>query len=88
MAISLETLALAKKLIAKSESQMSGDIEKLTSDLAGKGDTLDYDGVTLSLKSGEKTLSSVAVEGGEGGGYTMAEDAEVEEMFDSILGTE
>lgn len=88
MAISLETLALAKKLIAKADSQFSGDIKQLEADLANKGDALDYDGVTLSLMSGEKTLSSVAVEGGEGGGYPMAEDTEVEEMLDSILGTE
>lgn len=36
-------------------------------ELAGKGDTLAYDGLNLSLKSGEKTLSSVEIAGGGGG---------------------
>lgn len=37
-------------------------------ELAGKGDTLDYDGLSLSLKSGDKTLSSVEIAGGSGPG--------------------
>lgn len=36
-------------------------------ELSGKGDTLDYDGLNLSLKSGGKTLSSVEIAGGGGG---------------------
>ena len=80
MAISLETLALARKLLAKVESKISGDV-------AGKGDTLDYDGSTLSLKSGDTTLSSVSVSGGESG-YPMAQDAEVEETIDDVFGNE
>lgn len=35
-------------------------------ELAGKGDTLAYDGLNLSLKSGDKMLSSVEVAGGGG----------------------
>lgn len=35
-------------------------------ELAGKGDTLAYDGLNLSLKSGEKTLSTVQISGGGG----------------------
>lgn len=38
----------------------------LEQELAGKGDTLAYDGLNLSLKSGEKTLSTVEVTGGGG----------------------
>lgn len=37
-------------------------------ELAQKGDSLDYDGLNLSLKSGGKTLSSVQIAGGGGGG--------------------
>lgn len=37
-------------------------------ELAKKGDGLDYDGLTLRLKSGDKTLSSVDIVGGGGGG--------------------
>ena len=33
-------------------------------ELARKGDSLDYDGLNLSLKSGDKTLSSVKIAGG------------------------
>lgn len=80
MAVSLETLALAKRLIAKSASQFSECIVR-------KGDSLDYDGTTLSLKSGDTTLSSISISGGDGGEYPMAEDAEVEDMLDSVLGT-
>lgn len=36
--------------------------------LAMKGDALDYDGLNLSLKSGDKTLSQVQITGGGGGG--------------------
>lgn len=36
-------------------------------ELAKKGDTLDYDGLKLRLKSGEKILSSVEIAGGGGG---------------------
>ena len=36
-------------------------------ELAGKGDGLEYDGLNLSLKSGEKTLSTVEIAGGGGG---------------------
>ena len=36
-------------------------------ELARKGDSLDYDGLNLSLKSGDKTLSSVKIAGGGGG---------------------
>ena len=61
MSISLETLALARKYVGKATGGMEQEI-------AGKGDTLEYDGSTLTLKSGNKTLSSVTVEGGGGGG--------------------
>lgn len=37
-------------------------------ELARKGDALDYDGLNLSLKSGDKTLSQVQIAGGGGGG--------------------
>lgn len=37
-------------------------------ELSGKGDTLDYDGLNLSLKSGDTVLSSVQVAGGGEGG--------------------
>lgn len=37
-------------------------------ELDRKGDALDYDGLTLRLKSGDKTLSSVDIVGGGGGG--------------------
>lgn len=37
-------------------------------ELARKGDTLYYDGLTLRLKSGDKTLSSVDIVGGGSGG--------------------
>lgn len=37
-------------------------------ELARKGDNLDYDGLELSLKSGDKVLSSVKVSGGGGSG--------------------
>lgn len=37
--------------------------------LAKKGDKLSYDGLNLSLMSGDKTLSTVPVAGGEGGEY-------------------
>lgn len=80
MAISLETLALAKKIVANAAAKISGDV-------AGKGDTLTYDGATLSLKSGDTTLSSVSVSGGESG-YPMAEDTEVEEALDGVFGNE
>lgn len=36
-------------------------------ELARKGDALDYDGLNLSLKSGDKTLSQVQIAGGGGG---------------------
>lgn len=36
-------------------------------ELAGKADGLDYDGLTLSLLSGEKVLDSVGIAGGTGG---------------------
>lgn len=36
-------------------------------ELAAKGDNLDYDGLTLKLRSGERVLSEVAITGGEGG---------------------
>lgn len=36
--------------------------------LDAKADGLDYDGLNLSLTSGDKTLSSVQIAGGEGGG--------------------
>lgn len=36
-------------------------------ELAKKGDSLDYDGLELSLKSGSKTLSKVVIAGGGGG---------------------
>lgn len=39
--------------------------------LAQKGDTLSYDGLNLSLKSGSETLSTVQVVGGEGEGGTF-----------------
>ena len=35
--------------------------------LNGKGDALEYDGLNLSLLSGDKTLSTVQIAGGEGG---------------------
>ncbi len=38
-------------------------------ELARKGDTLDYDGLNLSLMSGETVLSSVMFTGGGGGEY-------------------
>ncbi len=37
--------------------------------LAAKGDTLDYDGLNLSLMSGDKSLSTVQISGGGGGEY-------------------
>lgn len=37
--------------------------------LAGKGDSLTYDGLNLSLMSGDKPLSTVRVAGGGGEGY-------------------
>lgn len=42
-------------------------------ELAGKGDTLAYDGLNLSLMSGTKTLSSVEI-AGSGGGEGGASD--------------
>lgn len=36
-------------------------------ELAGKGDNLDYDGLNLTLKSGDKPLSTVQIAGGGGG---------------------
>jgi len=38
-------------------------------ELAGKGDALEYDGLNLSLMSGDKPLSTVQIAGGGEGGY-------------------
>lgn len=38
-------------------------------ELAGKGDALDYDGLNLSLMSGDRPLSTVQISGGGGGEY-------------------
>lgn len=60
-------------------------------ELDRKGDTLTYDGLKLSLKSGSKTLSSVEIAGGEGGGTSdhralTNRDAEEQHPINSISG--
>ena len=60
-------------------------------ELDRKGDTLAYDGLNLSLKSGDKTLSSVEITGGGGGGTsdhrTLANrDAAEQHPINSITG--
>lgn len=60
-------------------------------DLDRKGDTLAYDGLNLSLKSGDKTLSSVEIAGGEGGGTSdhralANRDAAEQHPINSITG--
>lgn len=42
--------------------------EAWETELAGKGDNLDYNGLELSLKSGKRTLSKVVIAGGGGQG--------------------
>lgn len=58
-------------------------------ELAGKGDSLSYDGLNLSLKSGDKILSSVKITGG--GGTTdhrdlSNRDADQQHPISSITG--
>lgn len=60
-------------------------------ELARKGDSLDYDGLNLSLKSGGKTLSSVQIAGGGGGGTSdhralVNRGAENQHPIDAISG--
>lgn len=61
-------------------------------ELAKKGDALAYDGLNLSLLSGDKTLSSVEITGGGGEGGTSDHrllsnrDAEGQHPIDAITG--
>ena len=60
-------------------------------ELARKGDALDYDGLNLSLKSGDKTLSTVQITGGgEDGGSDHRQlshrDAAEQHPIESITG--
>lgn len=60
-------------------------------ELDRKGDALAYDGLNLSLKSGEKTLSSVEIAGGGGGGTSdhralANRDAAEQHPINSITG--
>ena len=60
-------------------------------ELDRKGDTLAYDGLNLSLKSGDKTLSSVEIAGGGGGGASdhrllTGRDAAEQHPINSITG--
>lgn len=64
-------------------------LELLRLELAKKGDGLSYDGLNLSLKSGEKTLSTVQIAGG--GGISdhrllSNRDAEEQHPIESIIG--
>lgn len=43
-----------------------GVYEQITGELANKADSMAYDGLTLSLKAGEKVLSAVEIAGGGG----------------------
>lgn len=61
--------------------------------LAGKGDKLTYDGLNLSLKSGEKVLSAVEVAGGGGEGASdhrilTGREAENQHPISSIVNLE
>lgn len=59
-------------------------------ELDRKGDTLAYDGLNLSLKSGEKTLSTVQIVGGTGGTSDhralFHRDAEGQHPIEAITG--
>ena len=58
-------------------------------ELAGKGDTLSYDGLNLSLMSGDKTLSTVQIAGGGGTSDHRAltnRDAAGQHPIESITG--
>lgn len=60
-------------------------------ELDRKGDSLDYDGLNLSLMSGGKLLSTVKIEGGGGGGTgdhreLTNRDAEEQHPISSITG--
>lgn len=63
-------------------------------ELDRKGDTLDYDGLNLALKSGDRTLSSVEIAGGGGQGGTSDHralshrDAEGQHPIEAITGLE
>lgn len=61
-------------------------------ELDRKGDTLAYDGLNLSLKSGEKTLSTVQITEGAGGTLdhrTLSHrDAEGQHPVEAITGLE
>lgn len=92
MAISIETLALCKKLIADAGGFTAGDLtqihdalDTLTDDVSKKADSLEYDTAsgTLKLKAGEDELSSVVLTAES---HDVADDNEVDKVLDGLLG--
>ncbi len=55
-------------------------------ELGTKGDRLAYDGLNLSLMSGDRVLSTVQVAGGGVSGGNVAADEEVNEMLNEVFG--
>lgn len=54
--------------------------EILTEEIAKKGDTLTYDGATLTLLSGDEELSSVPITGGSGD-FHYATNEDIQSLF-------
>lgn len=51
---------------SEAQEPTPGVYEQILDELANKADGLEYDGLNLSLKAGDKTLSEVTIVGGEG----------------------
>lgn len=92
MAISFETLALCKKAIAEAGGFTAGDLtqihealDALTEDVTNKADALEYDSTSgeLKLKAGENALSTIKLVAES---HDLADDTEVDNMLDGLLG--
>lgn len=63
-----ENLGIIQEGVSPGETARPPTPDLWEQELSRKGDNLDYDGLTLRLRSGKKTLSSVDIKGGGGGG--------------------
>lgn len=68
---SLGTILEGATLGDKAQPPTPGVYEQILDELANKADGLEYDGTTLSLKAGNKPLSTVQITGGSGEGGTV-----------------